>query len=120
MEEQTGKREIEREELDEEIQTEFDKEVNSIPPWKKQITVRGLIASIVIGALYSMITMKLQLTIGLVPNLNVSAALLAFVFIQTWEKMLRKAGFASVPFTKQENTMIQTSAVACYSIAVGG
>ncbi|MCI12727.1 metal-nicotianamine transporter YSL1-like, partial [Trifolium medium] len=64
--------------------------------------------------------MKLNLTTGMVPNLNVSAALLAFVFIRSWTKVLEKAGFVSKPFTRQENTIIQTCAVACYSIAVSG
>lgn len=95
-------------------------EVKRLPPWTKQITVRGAIASIVIGSMYSVITMKLNLTAGLTPHLNVSAALLGFVFIQTWTKLLKKTGFATTPFTRQENTMIQTCAVACYSIAVGG
>lgn len=95
-------------------------DVKRIPPWTKQITFRGIIASILIGIVYSVIVMKLNLTTGLVPNLNVSAALLAFVFIQTWTKLLQKANFASAPFTRQENTIIQTCAVACYSIAVGG
>ncbi|KAA0042652.1 metal-nicotianamine transporter YSL1-like [Cucumis melo var. makuwa] len=91
-----------------------------LQPWTKQITVRGVIASAIIGSLYSIITMKLNLTIGLVPNLNVSAALLAFVFVRVWTKILQKVGFVTKPFTRQENTMIQTCAVACYSIAVGG
>ncbi|XP_076954112.1 metal-nicotianamine transporter YSL3-like isoform X2 [Bidens hawaiensis] len=90
------------------------------PPWKQHITVRGLTASLLIGVMYSVIVMKLNLTTGLVPNLNVSAALLAFVFIRTWTKLLHKAGFTTTPFTRQENTIIQTCAVACYSIAVGG
>lgn len=95
-------------------------EVGRIPPWTKQITIRGIIASVFIGIIYSVIVTKLNLTTGLVPNLNVSAALLAFVFIGTWTKLLQKAGFVSTPFTRQENTVIQTCAVACYSIAVGG
>lgn len=95
-------------------------DVKRIPPWTRQITIRGIVASLVIGVIYSVIVMKLNLTTGLVPNLNVSAALLAFVFIQTWTKLLQKANFVSVPFTRQENTIIQTCAVACYSIAVGG
>lgn len=95
-------------------------ELRRIPPWTKQITIRGIIASVVIGIIYSVIVTKLNLTTGLVPNLNVSAALLAFVFIGTWTKLLQKAGFVSTPFTRQENTVIQTCAVACYSIAVGG
>ncbi|KAK9075247.1 hypothetical protein SSX86_003568 [Deinandra increscens subsp. villosa] len=90
------------------------------PPWRQHITIRGLVASLVIGIMYSVIVMKLNLTTGLVPNLNVSAALLAFVFIRTWTKLLHKAGFTTTPFTRQENTIIQTCAVACYSIAVGG
>ncbi|KAJ7945098.1 Metal-nicotianamine transporter like [Quillaja saponaria] len=91
-----------------------------IQPWTKQITVRGLIASITIGTMYSIIVMKLNLSTGLVPNLNVSAALLAFVFVRTWTRLLHKAGYVAKPFTRQENTMIQTCAVACYSIAMGG
>ena len=98
----------------------LEEDVKRIPPWTKQITFRGVIASIVIGIVYSVIVMKLNLTTGLVPNLNVSAALLAFVFIQTWTKLLQRASFASAPFTRQENTIIQTCAVACYSIAVAG
>ncbi|XP_021672961.2 metal-nicotianamine transporter YSL1 isoform X2 [Hevea brasiliensis] len=49
-----------------------------------------------------------------------TATLLAFVFIRTWTKTLHKAGYVAKPFTRQENTMIQTCAVACYSIALGG
>ncbi|XVE64463.1 hypothetical protein DITRI_Ditri07aG0102600 [Diplodiscus trichospermus] len=109
---------VEREDL-EEVNHEQE-ELKRIAPWMKQITIRGLIASLLIGVIYSVIVMKLNLTTGLVPNLNVSAALLAFVFVRSWTKLLQKAGFVSTPFTRQENTIIQTCAVACYSIAVGG
>ena len=91
-----------------------------VQPWTRQLTIRGVTASIIIGSVYSVIAMKLNLTTGLVPNLNVSAALLAFIFVRTWTKTLQKAGFVTKPFTRQENTMIQTCAVACYSISVGG
>lgn len=95
-------------------------DVSRIAPWIRQITLRGLVASFLIGIIYSVIVMKLNLTTGLVPNLNVSAALLGFVFIRAWTKVLAKAKIVSTPFTRQENTIIQTCAVACYSIAVGG
>ncbi|OVA20654.1 Oligopeptide transporter [Macleaya cordata] len=115
------KKEIEREDMEEPKEQQQEQDFSrKIPPWKKQITVRGLVASFVIGVIYSVIVMKLNLTTGLVPNLNVSAALLAFVFIRSWTKVLHKAGFVSAPFTRQENTVIQTCAVACYSISVGG
>lgn len=92
----------------------------TLPPWKKQLTLRGLVASLFIGFMYSVIVMKLNLTTGLVPTLNTSAALLAFVFLRTWTELLHKVGIVTTPFTKQENTVVQTCAVACYSIAVGG
>ncbi|GLU17581.1 hypothetical protein SLE2022_339420 [Rubroshorea leprosula] len=91
-----------------------------IQPWTKQITLRGVFVSIFIGSIYSVIAMNLSLTAGMIPHLNVSVALLAFIFIRTGTKVLKKAGIMSKPFTQQENTMIQTCAVACYSTAVGG
>lgn len=91
-----------------------------VPPWSNQITARGLFASLVIGVLCSVIVMKLNLTTGLVPTFNISAALLTFVFLRTWTNILKKAGILTTPFTRQENTVVQTCAVACYSIAVGG
>ncbi|CAN1170688.1 Metal-nicotianamine transporter YSL3 [Linum perenne] len=91
-----------------------------IAPWTKQITFRGIVASVMIGFIYVVIVMKLILTTGLVPNLNVSAALLAFVFVRTWTKLLKKIGIMTTPFTRQENTLIQTTAVACYSMDFGG
>ncbi|KAK4436197.1 Metal-nicotianamine transporter YSL3 [Sesamum alatum] len=110
--------EIERGDLEE--MRDQQEDLKRIPPWKEQITIRGIVASLLIGIIYSIIVMKLNLTTGLVPNLNVSAALLAFVFIRTWTKLLQKANIVTSPFTRQENTIIQTCAVACYSIAVGG
>ncbi|XP_064962735.1 probable metal-nicotianamine transporter YSL9 isoform X1 [Musa acuminata AAA Group] len=91
-----------------------------IPPWSKQITLRGLAASLAIGVMYTVIVMKLNLTTGLVPTLNVSAALLAFAVLRSWTKLLHKIGILSTPFTRQENTVVQTCAVACYNVAVGG
>ncbi|KAG9146150.1 hypothetical protein Leryth_015944, partial [Lithospermum erythrorhizon] len=92
----------------------------NIPPWTEQITIRGLVASIVIGVMYSVLAMKLILTTGLVPNLSVSAALLSFVFMRTWTKLLEKTNLLKTPFTKQENQIINTSATACYAMTYGG
>ncbi|CAM8962428.1 unnamed protein product [Rhodiola kirilowii] len=95
-------------------------DLKRIAPWRKQITIRGLVTSLVIGIMYSIIVMKLSLTTGLVPNLNVSAALIAYVFVKTWTSLLHKAGFVSAPFTRQENTVIQTCATACYTMTFAG
>ncbi|KAK4277603.1 hypothetical protein QN277_015577 [Acacia crassicarpa] len=116
-----GGREIENFDNEEAQQVRAEPEdLTRMAPWRKQITIRGLIASSVVGVIYSVIATKLNLTTGLVPNLNVSAALLGFVFIRSWTKILEKAKIVSTPFSRQENTIIQTCAVACYSISVGG
>ncbi|CAN8265027.1 unnamed protein product [Cochlearia groenlandica] len=99
---------------------EEDSESRKPPPWNKQITVRAIVASVLIGVVYSVICLKLNLTTGLVPNLNISSALLAFVFLKSWTKLLHKAGIVTTPFTRQENTIAQTCAVACYSISLAG
>jgi len=91
-----------------------------VPPWRDQLTARGMVASLAGGAMYSVIVMKLCLTTGLVPTLNVSAALIAFVVLRGWTQTLARLGVATRPFTRQENTVVQTCAVACYSISVGG
>ncbi|CAA0843242.1 Metal-nicotianamine transporter YSL1 [Striga hermonthica] len=99
---------------------EDEDDLRRVLPWHKQFTLRALFASMALGSIFSVIAMKLNLTTGITPNLNVSAALLAFIFMRTWSKAMKKLGFLSTPFTKQENTMIQTCVVACYTIAIGG
>ncbi|KAL6556979.1 Metal-nicotianamine transporter ysl3 [Orobanche hederae] len=115
-----SKLEVVKENVFEEGVGDDDEELRRVQSWQKQITLRGVVASVVIGSIFSVIAMKLNLTTGITPNLNVSAALIAFIFMRTWSKLIRKIGLDSAPFTKQENTMIQTCVVACYSIAVGG
>ncbi|KAG8065539.1 hypothetical protein GUJ93_ZPchr0004g40532 [Zizania palustris] len=96
------------------------REAERVPPWREQVTVRGMVAALLIGVVYTVIVMKLSLTTGLIPTLNVSAALLAFLALRGWTHALDRLGIASRPFTRQENTVIQTCAVACYTIGYGG
>ncbi|XP_043695677.1 probable metal-nicotianamine transporter YSL7 [Telopea speciosissima] len=64
--------------------------------------------------------MKLSLTTGIIPSLNVSAGLLGFFFVKTWTKFLDKTGWLKQPFTRQENTVIQTCVVASSGISFSG
>ncbi|KAK3158603.1 hypothetical protein QOZ80_2AG0139260 [Eleusine coracana subsp. coracana] len=93
------------------------------PPWREQVTVRGLVAALLIGFVYTVIIMKLALTTGIIPTLNVSAALLAFLALRGWTRALGRLGLglgAARPFTRQENTVVQTCSVACYTMGFGG
>lgn len=91
-----------------------------VPEWKEQITIRGLVVSALLGTLFCIITHKLNLTVGIIPSLNVAAGLLGFFFVKSWTGFLSKLGFTVKPFTKQENTVIQTCVVACYGLAFSG
>ncbi|CAN6273680.1 unnamed protein product [Urochloa humidicola] len=101
-------------------------EEERVPPWREQVTVRGLVAALLIGFVYTVIVLKLALTTGIIPTLNVSAALLAFLALRGWTRAFGRirlglgAGGAPRPFTRQENTVVQTCAVACYTMAFGG
>ncbi|KAJ0452293.1 putative oligopeptide transporter, OPT superfamily [Helianthus annuus] len=95
-------------------------ESKKVPPWQNQLTLRAFVVSFILGILFTFIVMKLNLTIGIIPSLNVSAGLLGFFFVKTWTKFLDKSGLLKQPFTRQENTVIQTCIVASSGIAFSG
>ncbi|XP_066346321.1 probable metal-nicotianamine transporter YSL10 isoform X1 [Miscanthus floridulus] len=96
-------------------------EGREVPRWREQVTARALAVSALLGTMFSVIVMKLNLTTGIIPSLNVSAGLLGFFLLTSWTKLLAKAGFTGVmPFTRQENTVVQTCVVACSGIAFSG
>ncbi|XP_047316071.1 probable metal-nicotianamine transporter YSL7 [Impatiens glandulifera] len=95
-------------------------EVKEVPTWKQQLTVRAFVVAFLLGVLFTFIVMKLNLTTGIIPSLNVSAGLLGFFFVKTWTKLLEKSGLLQQPFTRQENTVIQTCVVATAGIAFSG
>eukprot|EP00249_Psilotum_nudum_P019051 c27075_g2_i1 orf=94-2274(+) len=92
----------------------------AVPPWRDQITVRGVFLSAVLGSFFCIIVFKLSFTAGIIPSLNISAGLLGFFFIKGWTLLLAKLGIQSKPFTRQENTVIQTCVVASYGLAFSG
>ncbi|XP_030454759.1 probable metal-nicotianamine transporter YSL7 [Syzygium oleosum] len=111
-------KEEEEEEMKMSVERVFESKV--VPPWSQQLTVRAFVVSFVLSVLFSFIVMKLNLTTGIIPSLNVSAGLLGFFFVKTWTKVLEKSGMLQVPFTRQENTVIQTCVVASSGITFSG
>ncbi|XP_027123916.1 probable metal-nicotianamine transporter YSL7 [Coffea arabica] len=104
----------------EEMSVEKIFENKEVPSWKKQLTVRAFVVSFFMSVMFCFIVMKLNLTTGIIPSLNVSAGLLGFFFIKTWTTLLEKSGLLKQPFTRQENTVIQTCVVAASGIAFSG
>eukprot|EP00250_Pteridium_aquilinum_P020071 c24689_g1_i2 orf=120-1628(+) len=93
---------------------------SEIPPWWAQISLRGIVVSALLGALFCVVVHKLSLTTGIVPSLNISAGLLSFFCVRVWMALIQQLGASCQPFTRQENTVIQTCIVACYGIAYSG
>ncbi|ERN07549.1 hypothetical protein AMTR_s00154p00065510 [Amborella trichopoda] len=91
-----------------------------VPKWRDQITVRGLVVSFAMGSLFCLTIQKLLLTTGIIPGFNMAAGLIGFFLVKTWNKLLEKVGVVTKPFTRQENTVIQTCVIACCGIAVSG
>ncbi|KAL3845051.1 hypothetical protein ACJIZ3_002454 [Penstemon smallii] len=112
---------IKKEEFEEEKESiEKIFESKEVPAWQKQLTFRAFFVSFILGILFTFIVMKLNLTTGIIPSLNVSAGLLGFFFVKTWTAFLEKSGLLKQPFTRQENTVIQTCVVASSGIAFSG
>ncbi|KAJ4759626.1 Yellow stripe-like transporter 12 [Rhynchospora pubera] len=95
-------------------------ESKPVPSWREQLTFRAFVVAFFLAVLFSIIVMKLNLTTGIIPSLNVSAGLLGFFFVRMWTVGLEKWGFLKQPFTRQENTVIQTAVVAAYGLAFSG
>jgi hypothetical protein len=95
-----------------------------VPAPSAMITARSVAVSVVLGATLSTVVMKLSLTSGFLPHLTVPAGLLAFFLSRAWTRVLRgceaAAAAAQLPFTRQENALILTFAVACSNIANTG
>ncbi|XP_042048760.1 probable metal-nicotianamine transporter YSL7 [Salvia splendens] len=88
-----------------------------VPPWQDQITFRAMFTSLVLSIVFNVIVCKLNLSTGVIPSLNVAAGLLGFAAVKAWTVMIEKCGLLKQPFTRQENTVIQTCVVASSGIA---
>ncbi|KAK6780778.1 hypothetical protein RDI58_022962 [Solanum bulbocastanum] len=88
-----------------------------VPPWQKQITLRAMVTGLILSVVFNFIVCKLNLTTGVIPSLNVAAGLLGFAGVRSWTVVIDKFGMLKQPFTRQENTVIQTCVVASSGIA---
>ncbi|KAI3454290.1 hypothetical protein Pfo_010953 [Paulownia fortunei] len=115
-----GNKEMNKNEDELTVEQIFEKKEKEVLSWKKQLTVRAFVVSFLLSVMFAFIVMKLNLTTGIIPSLNVAAGLLGFFFVKTWTKLLERSGMLQQPFTRQENTVIQTCVVASSGIAFSG
>lgn len=82
---------------------------------KPALTVKAIVAGIILGTLNSFLILYYGLKIGVTPSLNIIAGLGGFLLLRAWTKCIPGSCF-----TKQENAVVQTTAVACASLANTG
>ncbi|PIN12271.1 Sexual differentiation process protein ISP4 [Handroanthus impetiginosus] len=92
-------------------------EETEVPSWQNQITIRAMLTSLLLSFVFNVIVCKLNLSTGVIPSLNVAAGLLGFAIVKAWTVLIGKCGLLKQPFTRQENTVIQTCVVASSGIA---
>jgi pentatricopeptide repeat protein len=92
-------------------------EPDCVPDWREQITLKELTVSVVLGTLFCIITHKLNLTVGIIKSLTVSAGMLGFFFVKSWTSFLSMLGVSIKPLPRHENAVIQTGVVPCYGLA---
>ncbi|KAK4484075.1 hypothetical protein RD792_011295 [Penstemon davidsonii] len=106
---------VEEEEDAAAMEKAFDK--TEVPSWRNQLTFRAAVTSFLLSLVFNVIVCKLNLSTGVIPSLNVAAGLLGFAMIKTWTILIETCGLLKQPFTRQENTVIQTCIVASSGIA---
>ncbi|KAF0934955.1 hypothetical protein E2562_029485 [Oryza meyeriana var. granulata] len=102
------------------ISTEHAFEAEPIPSLSETITPRSLVVSFIIGATLSVVAMKVTLSSGFILSFSIPAGLLGFYVSRVWIRILDYFAVSHLPFTRQENTIIQTCVVACTSITFTG
>ncbi|AQK61103.1 putative metal-nicotianamine transporter YSL7 [Zea mays] len=104
------------------VSTERAFEADPIPSLSETITARAIAASFILGVALCAVAMKISLNSGFLPSLTVPAGLVGFYLVRAWIRALDCCFQVphQLPFTRQENTVIQTCVVACSAITFSG
>jgi len=57
-----------------------------VPSWREQLTVRAFVVGALLSVVFNVILMKIDLTTGINPSLNVCASLLSYFLLRTWTR----------------------------------
>ncbi|KAM3317366.1 hypothetical protein ACQJBY_035171 [Aegilops geniculata] len=106
--------------LSEGMSTERTYEAEPVPSLSETITARSLAVSFVLGVTLTVVAMKISLNSGFLPSLSIPACLLGFYLSRALIRLLEYMEVSHLPFTRQENTVIQTCVAACTTIAFSG
>lgn len=85
-----------------------------------QVTLRSMAISVVLGIAFCFVALRIHMTAGLVPALNMPISVLSFFSVKWLITLLQSCGIAAVPFTRQENTFLLTTVITSINMALAG
>ena len=95
-------------------------EGQTYPGFWRQVTLRSMAIAAVLATIFSLVTLRIYMTIGVVGALNMPANVLGYFSVKSLVAMLRRYGIAAAPFTRQENIFLQTCVMTCVNVAISG
>ncbi|KAJ1262256.1 hypothetical protein BS78_09G092800 [Paspalum vaginatum] len=90
------------------------------PGFWEQVTLRSMAIAVVLAAIFSLVTLRIYMTVGVVGALNMPANVLSFFSVKSLVTLQRHYGITATPFTRQENIFLQTCVITCVNIAISG
>ena len=84
---------------------------DAVPHWKEQITVRGFVIGTILGGLFAIIIVRMNVGYGIQPPVNIASGLMGYFFLKVWTRMSSQmlerlhflpSSWSVKPFTKQE------------------
>ncbi|CAL5094045.1 unnamed protein product [Urochloa decumbens] len=90
------------------------------PGFWEQVTLRSMAIAVVLATVFSLVTLRIYMTIGVVGALNMPANVLSYFSVKSLVAMLRRYGIGAAPFTRQENIFLQTCVITCVNMAISG
>ncbi|KAG8085027.1 hypothetical protein GUJ93_ZPchr0010g7518 [Zizania palustris] len=95
-------------------------ERQALPDIWGTVTLRAMAVSVVLGVVFCLVGMRIQMTAGIVPALNMPANILCFFLLKCLVKLLLSLRLTTMPFTRQENMFLMTCVVTCLNVAITG
>lgn len=95
-------------------------EVQPQPGFWGQVTLRAMLVSALLGAVFCFMILRIQMTVGIVPSFNMPTTILSFFVLKCLISLMKSCGMATAPFTRQENMFVVTSVNNCINIALSG
>ncbi|CAL4892681.1 unnamed protein product [Urochloa decumbens] len=87
------------------------------PAFWDQVTPRAMFVAVLLGALFSLMTLRIYMQVGIVGAFNMPMNILSFMTLRGLVSLMRRCGIAAAPFTRQENIFLQTSAITSVNVA---